>query len=346
MLKHDEKDQPVRVGFFLDERFSLVPFVSFVEVMRIANRVADRKLFEWTLLSMDGEPVTSNSEMEFKIDLSIQDCSTLTNVILVTGNDPQYDVPDALANWLRRLSRGGSVVTALGSASLILAKLGMLDGRRATIHWEYLDTLRELFPRINICSTLFEIDREIITCAGGAAVVDLALHLVFSHFGASTAIAVSDQYILDKVRPSISPQPVGSRYPRVANSALAEAIDVMESNLEEPVPLSDLTDSIGVSGKQMQRLFRTYLNTSPTQYYVRARLELARRLLIQSDMSITEVAIASGFGSLAHFSRSYRSEFGMPPTRHRRQCRLECGTVSHTHVHKIDDDGERHATMN
>ena len=345
MLKHDDEDQPVRVGFFLDERFSLVPFVSFVEVMRIANRVADRKLFEWTLLSIDGGPVTSNSEMEFKIDLSIRDCSTLTNVVLVTGNDPQYDVPHALANWLRRLYRGGSVLTALGSASLILAKLGMLDGRRATIHWEYLDTLRELFPRINICSTLFEVDRGIITCAGGAAVVDLALHLVFAHFGASTAIAVSDQYILEKVRPSMSPQPMGSRYPRVAHSALAKAIDMMESNLEEPVPLSDLTDSIGVSGKQMQRLFKTYLNTSPTQYYVRARLKLARRLLVQSDMSITEVAVASGFGSLAHFSRSYRNVFGMPPTRHRRQCRLECGTVSHTHVHKIHDSGESHTAM-
>ena len=236
MLKHDNTDQPIRVGFVLDERFSVVPFVSLVEVLRIANRVADRKLFEWTMISVDGRPVTSNSEMEFKVDLGIRDCEFLPNVVLVTGNDPQRDAPRALAGWLRRQNLGGSILTALGSATLILAKLGLLDGRRATIHWEYLDTLREQFPGIQVCNTLFEVDGNRITCAGGSAVVDLGLHLVHTHCGAPVAMAVSDQFILDRVRHSAHPQPVGSRFPRVADSVLAKAIDLMESNLENPVP--------------------------------------------------------------------------------------------------------------
>ncbi len=341
MLKHDNTDQPIRVGFVLDERFSVVPFVSLVEVLRIANRVADRKLFEWTMISVDGQPVTSNSQMEFKVDLGIRDCEYLPNIVLVTGNDPQRDAPRALATWLRRQNLGGSILAALGSATLMLAKLGLLDGRRATIHWEYLDTLREQFPGIQVCNTLFEIDRNRITCAGGSAVVDLGLHLVHTHCGAPVAMAVSDQYILDRVRHSAHPQPVGSRFPRVADSVLAKAIDIMESNLEHPVPLGALTSAVGVTDKQIQRLFRTYLNTSPRQYYIRARLNLARRLLAQTDMSISEVALASGFCSLAHFSRSYRDEFGLPPTKYRRQCRLETGTVSHTHVHKIHGRGGR-----
>ena len=344
LLRHDRRDQPIRVGFFLDQRFSVVPFVSFVEVLRIANRVADRKLFEWTVLSIDGNSVTTNSQMEFKVDLAISDCDHVPNVVLVTGNDPQYDAPPELANWLRRQNRAGSVLAAFGSASFLLAQLGLLDGRRATIHWEYLDTLREAFPGIDICNTLFEIDGNRITCAGGSAVVDLGLHLIHRHFGVPIAMAVSDQYILDHVRHSAHPQPVGSRHPRVAHAVLAEAIEIMESNLEHPIPLPTLTRTVGVTGKQIQRLFRTYLDTTPRQYYICARLKLARRLLVQSNMNISEVALASGFGSLAHFSRSYRDEFGLPPTKYRRQCRLETGTTSHTHVHKFYDH-ERHRPL-
>ena len=338
MLRHRNADGPIGVGFFLDERFSVVPFVSFVEVLRIANRVADRKLFEWTVLSEDGRSVRSNSQMEFKVDRAIRECESLSNVVLITGNDPISEVSSELASWLRRQNRDGNVLLAFGSASLMLAELGLLEGRRATIHWEYLDTLRERYPRVEACNTLFEIDGNRITCAGGSAVVDCGLHLIHQHFGTSIAMAVADQYIIDRVRHSTHPQPIGFRYPRVAHAKLAKAIEIMESNLEYPIPLSSLNSMIGVSGKQMQRLFKSHLQISPREFYIRSRLNLARRLLVQSDMSISEVSLASGFGSLAHFSRSFRAEFELPPTKYRRQCRLETGSVSHTHVHKISEN--------
>ena len=220
-------------------------------------------------------------------------------------------------------------------AACFLRRPGCSTDTGATIHWEFLDGFRESYPNVDVSSNLYEIDRNRITCAGGSAVVDLGLHLLHEHFGAPVAMAVSDQFILDHVRNSTYRQPVGSRKRRIAHPVLAKVIDIMERNLEHPIPLSNVSSSVGVTEKQIQRLFRTYLDTSPRQYYVRARLRLARRLLTQTDMPITEVALSCGFGSLAHFSRSYRDEFGLPPTKDRRRCRLETGTVSHTHVHKI-----------
>jgi len=327
--------EPIRVGFYLDERFSTIPFISAVEILRIANRVTDRCLFEWAVLSADGQPVRANNGMEFKADAGVGNVPKLHNVVVISGNDPQRTVPAPVARWLRHLAAQGSTLAAFGSGSLLLAQAGLLDGYRATIHWEFLDGFREDYPNVDVSNNLYEIDRGRITCAGGSAVVDLGLHLLHEHFGAPVAMAVSDQFILDHVRTSTYLQPVGSRKSRVAHPVLAKVIDIMERNLEHPIPLSDVSSSVGVTEKQIQRLFRTYLHTSPRQYYVRARLRLARRLLTQTDKPITEVALSSGFGSLAHFSRSYRDEFGLPPTKDRHRCRLETGTVSHTHVHKI-----------
>ncbi|MDE0208846.1 MAG: GlxA family transcriptional regulator [Boseongicola sp.] len=337
MFNHIGGDQPIQVGFFLDKRFSMVPFVNFSEVFRIANRMADRCLFEWTVITRDGKQVSSNGGLAVDADASIGDFPNLPNVVVVAGNDPQREIRSGVAAWLRRLAVGGSSISALGSGSLLLAKAGLLGGYRATIHWEYLDSFREEFPDIDVSNCLFEIDRKRMTCAGGSAVVDLGLHLVHQHFGLPIAMAVSDQFILDSIRQSTLPQPVGARFPRLAHPVLARAIDLMENNLEDPLPIADLASSVGVTSKQFQRLFKSYLHTSPRQFYVRTRLDLARRLLTQSNLSVMEVALSCGFGSVAHFSRSYRDEFGLPPARDRRQRRLETGTVSHTHVRKISD---------
>ena len=344
MFRH-VSGEPIRVGFYLDERFSTIPFVCAVEILRIANRVSDRCLFEWAVLSADGRPVGANNGMEFKADADIGSVSKLNNVVVISGNDPQRRVSASVARWLRRLGAQGSTLAGFGTGSLLLAQAGLLDGYRATIHWEFLDGFREAYPNVDVSSNLYEIDRDRITCAGGSAVVDLGLHLLHEHFGAPVAMAVSDQFILDHVRTSTYLQPVGSRKSRVAHPVLAKVIEIMEGNLENPVPLGNVSSWVGVTEKQIQRLFRTYLDTSPRQYYVRARLRLARRLLIQTDMPITEVALSCGFGSLAHFSRSYRDEFGLPPSKDRRRCRLETGTVSHTHVHKIRSSDARRPSM-
>ena len=259
----------------------------------------------------------------------------LPNVFVISGNDPKMIAQPGLLKWLRQLATNGSCLGALGSGSIHLAQAGLLDGYRATIHWEFLESFRESFRNVEITNQIFEIDRNRITCAGGAAVVDLALHLIQAHFGTPLAMAVSDSFVLDRVRHSTHPQPRIDRHLRVWHPVLAVAIQLMENNLEEPLPMPDICEATGITGRQLQRLFKNYLGVSPRQYYIRARLNLAQRLLIQSDLRITEVAIACGYGSLAQFSRSYRDQFGSSPSSDRRNRRLEVGTVFHTHVRKI-----------
>lgn len=323
MFRQGVASDPIQVGFYLGRHFSIVPFINAIDPLRMANRISGKTLFRWQFFSDDGQPVDAINGMTILADTAVKDAGEIPNLICCVGFDPVMEVRDDLKSWLRSLDRRGSHLGALGAGTLFLAEAGLLDGYRATIHWQYLESFRERFSHLAITQSVFEVDRHRFTCAGGTAAMDMMIHAIAHHFGPGLASEVSDQFIAGQVRHPVEAQ---RDIPRarlgIFNSTVISIIELMESNIENPLPITKLADRAGVSQRQLERLFRENLRQSPVKFYVMTRLEHARRLLLQSDMSVIEVALASGFASHEHFSRSFRAQYGHSPLGERRMSRI------------------------
>jgi len=238
--------------------------------------------------------------------------------VVCSGIDVHKYTHKGTQSWLRKMARKGADVGALCTGSQILARAGLLDGYRCTIHWENLASFIEDFPEIEVTPELFEIDRGRFTCAGGTAAIDLMLNVIARQHGHELAAGVADQCMHDRIRDQHDhqrmslPARLGVRHPK-----LLSVIDVMEKNLEEPLNRIDLARDAGLSTRQLERLFRKYLNRLPARYYLELRLNKARLLLVQTNMSIIDVALACGFVSASHFSKCYRDFFGRTPRKER-----------------------------
>ncbi len=312
---------PEFFGFLLIPKFSMIAFTSAVEAMRLANRMSGRTLYRWALYSPDGKPVRASNEILLMPDAALSaigETGKPEALVVCGGIDVQHFADKAVFAALRKLDRQGVALGALCTGSHVLAKAGLLDGHRCTIHWENLDSFTEAFPEIEVSTDLFEIDRNRFTCCGGTAALDLMLHLIRQRHGAALATAVSEQCILERIRDENDAQrmPVSARL-KVNHPKLVAAIGLMEANLEQPLGQDDLARRIGLSRRQLERLFRRYLRKAPAKHYLELRLQRARLLLLQSTLSIIDVALACGFVSASHFSKCYRQGYGRSPKQER-----------------------------
>ncbi len=305
-------------GFLLLPKFSLLAFTSAVEPLRSANRLTGRPLYDWRLISGDGGAVASSGGIEVMTPVSIAEVGRLPDLFVVAGLDAQLIDDRKILSWLRRLERGGCRLGALTTGSYILARAGLLDGYRCTIHWENLAGFREDFPGIDATAEVYEIDRNRMTCAGGTAALDLMLGLIAVDHGRELATAVAEQFIHERIRDPSEPQRMGLRNRLgITNPKLLKVIEIMEGDLEEPLTRGALAARAGISTRQLERLFRKYLQRTPTRYYLELRLHRARRLLSQTALSVLDVALACGFVSASHFSKCYREFFHKTPREER-----------------------------
>ena len=311
-------DKPRRFVFVLLNEFTMLCFSAAVESLRIANRMAGQELYEWVLASEDGEPVTCSAGATFTVDMGLEAVQRDDTIFLCGGVNIQRSTTTKVLNWLRRESRKGPVVGGLCTAAYSLAKAGLLDGRQATIHWENTDGFNEEFENIELTKSVFVIDRNRITTAGGTASIDLMLKLIAEDYDEELANSVADQLIYSSIRTDQDtqrlsvPSRIGVRHPK-----LSIVIQMMENNIEDPISPSIMAKDVGMSTRQLERLFRRYLNRSPKRYYMELRLQKARNLLMQTDMSVINVALACGFASPSHFSKCYRSHYNTTPYRER-----------------------------
>jgi len=318
MLGNAPRELPQRIGVILVPNFSMLAFTGAVETLRLANRVSGRKLYSWHLFSPDGRPVSASNGIALLPDGDLEKAAALDTIVVCSGVDVQRFQDKGTLSWLRRMARKGADIGALCTASHILARAGLLDGYRCTIHWENLAGFVEEFPEVEVTSELFEIDRNRFTCSGGTAAVDLMLNVIGRQHGQELAGQVAEQALHDRIRDHHDhqrmslPVRLGIRHPK-----LLAVIQAMEKNLEEPLGRADLAQSAGLSTRQLERLFRKYLNRSPARYYLELRLDKARLLLLQTNMSVIDVALACGFVSASHFSKCYRDFFGHTPRRER-----------------------------
>jgi transcriptional regulator GlxA family with amidase domain len=318
MLGGTPRELPQRIGLILVPNFSMIAFSAAVETLRLANRTSGRALYQWSLISVDGQPVKASNGIELHPEGNLEAASGLDTVAVCSGTDVQHFQSKTLVSWLRRMARRNADIGALCTGSYILARAGLLDGYRCTIHWENLVGFAEDFPEIEIGSELFEIDRNRFTCSGGTAAIDLMLNVIGRQHGYELAVGVADQFLHERIRDHRDhqrmslPARLGVQHPK-----LLKVIGLMEENLEEPLSRNGLAATAGLSTRQLERLFRKYLNRSPARYYLELRLNKARLLLLQTDMSIIDVALACGFVSASHFSKCYRDFFGRTPRKER-----------------------------
>ncbi len=303
-----------RIGFFLAPTFMLFSFVAALDSFRVANRLCNRPLYGWEVFSIDGYPVPANNRIAIPADRSIAEISEYPLMFVCGPYEPQrYDEPK-VATWLRRLARGGCTLGALDTGSRILAQAGLLDGYRCTVHWDSLPGFREIFPHLDVSSELFEIDRDRLTCAGGTAAMDMALCLISQHHSQDLAMAVAENFIHKGIRPANDHQRIGLRQRTgIDNRHLIECIELMENNLEQPLSAGELSAAVGVSKRQLERLFQGFLQITPSRYYSDLRIMEGHRLLDQTSLPITEIALACGYPSPGYFSHLYRARFGCSP---------------------------------
>ncbi len=312
--------QPGVIGFFLIPSFSMIAFASAIEPLRLANRLSEKALYEWVLITRDGGPVTASNGISVNPHFAMTDYDSnmasraMPTLLLVSGVGAEIYNNQDTVGWLRRLDRQGADIGALCTGAHVLARAGLLDGKVCTLHWENIPSFRETYPDIDVTDDLFEIDGNRVTCSGGAAALDLMLHLIREERGEDLANRISEECILDLVRGGQDHQrmPLAVRL-GVDNRKLIDSIHMMETNLEEPLSQEALAAAVGVSRRQLERLFQRHVGRPPNRYYMQLRLDRARKLLLQTDMAIVDVAMACGFVSASHFAKCYRQFYGMTP---------------------------------
>ena len=321
-LNVPEAETALHVSFLMLPEYTLSAFSNAIGILRMANRLTDRTLYTWSVHSLDGKPVISSAGLELTLDGSLAD-ATDANILLVCGG---YSVKKycnkILTDGLRKIAKKKIPIGGIDTGTYALAVAGLLDGYRCTIHWENLSSLREEFPRLEITSSLFVIDRDRYTCSGGISSIDLMLNLIASIHGHQLVQEISEQFSCDRVRTEKDAQRAPLKYLIGASQPrLVDAVTLMESNIEEPLTLDEVANYVGISRRQLERLFNRYLHCAPSRYYLELRLSRARLLLLQTSIAVIDVAISCGFSTAPHFSKCYSDLYGKPPSAERRALR-------------------------
>jgi AraC family carnitine catabolism transcriptional activator len=310
---------PQDIFFLLLPKFSMMGFLSAVEPLRVANRFGG-ELYRWHVLSLDGGPVLASNGMSLNVEAGLENPGANSLLFVVAGFEPLASYDARLAAWLHRAERQGAILGGIDTGSFVLAEAGLFGAQRLTLHWEAIEAFKERYPRLQVTQELFEIDGRRITSAGGTASLDLMLSLVGNVHGEELAVAASEQFVLGRIRTRQDHQrmQIASRY-GIHNKKLVQVIGEMERHSEQPLGSQQLADAINVTPRQLERLFRQHLQETPSNFYLALRLDKARQLLRQTDMSVLEVGLACGFESASYFSRCYRSRFALCPSADRHE---------------------------
>jgi transcriptional regulator GlxA family with amidase domain len=306
--------KPARFGFLTLANYSMIACSNALEACRMANYLAGEPLYFWEILTLDGAPAPASNGLSLQPTRALAAATGLDVLFVCGGVDVRHAASRQLKDALRRTARQGVALGALCTGGFILAEAGLLGGYRCAIHWENLTAIREEFPDIDFVEDIFAIDRDRLTCTGGVAPLDMMMTLIESRLGRDLAARVSAQFIVERVRDGSDAQRavrtgrIGAVAPAVTLAARA-----MENAMTAPLRLDEIARVAGVSGRQLERLFKRHLGTEPAQFYLSLRLDHAREMLRQTALSVTEIGVACGFQSMSHFSAVYSRRFGHSP---------------------------------
>jgi transcriptional regulator GlxA family with amidase domain len=301
--------------FLLVPGLSMMSLASAIEPLRSLNRLLGREAYQWRLASLDGKPLAASNDIPLpasKHEAALKDAHYL---FVCGGLRIKSEDERKYLAVLRQAVRRGVAVGSLSTGTYLLARAGLLDGYRCTIHWENRAAFREEFPEVNCTKKIYEIDRDRLTCSGGTAAMDLMLHLIAEQYGDDLAHGVANQFHHERIRNEQDDQRGGRRESLVAlPPKLRQAIEIMQRRIEDPLTLPHVAEKVDLSPRQLERLFLRYFRVTPLRYYMQLRTERARELLLYSDKPILEIAVSAGFASTSHFATWYRRVFGVRPS--------------------------------
>lgn len=307
---------PLQVSFVLLPKFTMLAFSAAVEPLRMANQLTGQEIFRWQVLSGDGRPVACSNGLEVVANAVWTGMQPEGMIFVCSGVEPEGKASAALADWLRGLWRRGRVVGGLCTGAYALARAGILKGNRFTLHWENIEGFTESHPGLVPARQVFTIEDRVMTSAGGVASADLMLQIIHDRFGAPLAREVMNMCLLTQRRGSEDHQTaslaarLGTRHDK-----LLQAAAFLEARIEEEFDLDACASHLGLSRRQIERLFHHHLATTPVRYMNDLRLQRGRALLGETDMKVTDVAVACGYASTSHFSKSFRRKYGVSPYR-------------------------------
>ncbi len=303
-----------RIGFYLIDGYALMSTAAAMEPLRAANLFSPTRLYDIVPLSANGGPVRSSLTGFLETEAIATQKQPFDLVFVVAGGDPLKHRDTQLDTWLRQVDAQGVSLGGISGGAVILARAGLMNRRRFTVHWHHLDALRALDATYLVERRIFVIDRDRFTCAGGTAPLDMMFALISADHGSSFARKIADWFIQTEIRQATAPQQasIEARYGSLPTS-VADAIDLMESHIADPLDLQQVADLVGLSQRQLQRQFTKALGQSVMQHYRCVRLALARELLSRTHLSHSEIAHMTGFNTQATFSTTFTKIFGAPP---------------------------------
>ena len=316
-------DSGDNIGILLIDGYPIIPFSCVVDALRAANRLAQRQLYQWHYFSPDDRPVAASCGIVVPTR-AITEAQALETLIVVAPNTAQDFDDSGTLKRLRLLAKNDVNLGSASSGSFILARAGLLDQCRCTIHWENIPVFKELYPQLDVAFSLYEIDQRRFTCSGGTAALDMMLKLIEIRHGRQLAQQISQQFQHDRIRTEIDSQQMADRIDLAMSAPkLIDVIGFMENNIETPLPLPSIAKKCDLSLRQIERLFHKYRGVTPSQYYLSLRLMHAKQLLLNTNRSVIDISIATGFETQSYFTACYRKHFGLSPRNHRSQVATE-----------------------
>lgn len=304
--------------FVLVPRFNITTLITMIETMRIANYLAPEPLFSWDIVSFDGAEIVASNGMSTTV-ATVPNALLAADSIFVLGSwgTENYD-NRSLTAWLRKRARAGNRICGVELGCYIVARAGLLDRKSATTHWSWISGFRESFERVGVQECLFTIDGKIMTCSGGLAGVDLMLRLIEGTYGSGFSGEIADQMLHHPIRNASSPQrSTMGRSTETMLPLVREAMTLIEENIEDPLSVPEIAEALDVSQRQLERQFKKHVGCTVVQFGLLRRLQNARLLLISTELSVREIATASGFNTLSHFAFSFGKFFGRRPSEYR-----------------------------
>lgn len=306
---------PQKISFLLVPGFSLFGLTSMLDPLRHANRTSNRELYKWQLISELGGLIDSSNAIGIMSNVSIREVERCDTLIVCAGYNPHQQITKGLLGFIREQASHGADIGSQDTATYITAAAGVMDGYRGTIHWENWQSTAETFPKVQLVQELLVIDRNRFSCPGALSGLDMMLYLIKSQYGGDLATAVADELVYTQKRAHADPQRISlQKRLESRNPHLVDAVQLMERNIEEPFSIPELAEHLGISARELERLFKHHLQETPSAFYRNLRLDQARWMLQQTTNSVTSISVTCGFASLSHFTRCYQQRFKMKPS--------------------------------
>lgn len=319
-------DKEMHIGFLVFPDFPMACMTSMIEPLRAANEIVGKEVFRWTLVSENGGRVEASANVWFEPKAALPDLNDLDQLFVLSGPSSRFVDPVSSDGKLRKLARHGVMIGAVSGGVFPLARAGLLDGHTTSVHWCYETAFAAEFPHLAATQNVIMIDRQRLTASGAAAAFDLTLHLIEKTLGSGVATEVACWF----QHPLMRGEGVTQRKPTIAAEStndmlpaiIAQAVEIFGDHIEDPVNIADVAVMVGVSVRQLERMFQKCTGNTPLRYYKTLRMHQARQLLLYGKDSMFQVALAVGYSSSAAMAKNYKDVFGLHPSEDRKKVNM------------------------